>query len=184
MVSTNGQPAKHSKVKIALSVIALCVASLILVRYLRASNVGGEGLQLWYYDLNSRKLIRTGGKLAPTQAANGTEVVRAYVFSCGECSDSAKRFVGWLEQFSDGAKTALQSKMRISTYLGPNSMESVDDDDISSLLPPGSRQIRQAEDGSWLDFYSAEAIHIRDQARSKCGGEIAATSCDQTDFVP
>lgn len=184
MPLTSDPSAKRSAIKITLSAIALSVAGLILVHYFRASAVGGDTIQLWYYDLNMCALARAGGSLSPTRSVHGSEVVRAYVFSCGECNDPGKRYIGWLEQFSSEAKAALQSKTRISTYLGPTGLENMNDADISALVPPGSRQIRQVDASEWVDFDSPEAVQVRERARSKCGGDTDPIICDQADFNP
>lgn len=184
MGSNEGGGTRKPVFKVVASVVALLIGVFMLFKYFGASTATGDQIQLWYYDLGANKLTRAGARISPTKTSRGIQVYRAYVFSCGECADESKRYIGWLEQFTEEAKLALQNKVKKTAYLGPEGLEVLNDEDITAVIPAGSRQVRAAASGDWVDFNSAEGVKLRETAMAKCGAEVTPTTCDTADFTP
>lgn len=174
---------KASMAKPVFAVIALIVAIAILFWYFRAPPSVSDLVKLWFYDLSANKLVRAGDHIAPTKSTSGATVVRAYIFSCGECGDAGQRYIGWLEQFNEEAKAALQKSFQKTTYTGPSGLETLNDEDIAAVIPAGSRQIRLPDSGNWVDFVSVDGVAIREKAMKRCG-ENPPNPCDLADFAP
>lgn len=64
--------------------------------------------QAYYLDLQTNTLFSAPETApSPIPAPSGGEGVKANVFTCGECSDEASRFIGFLEKYTEAYKTAL-----------------------------------------------------------------------------
>ena len=102
----------------SLSLIGLCLlANAYYVAKPAIEQSAYEQLpQHWYYDLNTGELfVGAAGQVAPIDAPSGPFVtptgttslragVRAFVFSCADCSDTSRQFIGYLEIFHPKAK--------------------------------------------------------------------------------
>ncbi len=61
---------------------------------------------VYFLDLATNKLLPfSASVLAPASGRNGGECVRAFVWSCGDCSEQGRR-IGWLEKYTAEAKKA------------------------------------------------------------------------------
>jgi hypothetical protein len=61
---------------------------------------------IYFMDLSTNELLPVSADMLPPIAARfGGECVRAFVWSCGDCSEQGRK-IGWLEKYTDQAKQA------------------------------------------------------------------------------
>jgi len=66
--------------------------------------------QCFYFNLDENKVFADAiGQTPPFKTVAGHTAVVAAVFSCGNCADTASRFVGYLEKYSDELLQAMAS---------------------------------------------------------------------------
>lgn len=133
-------------------------------------------VDVYYYDLGTGELfLAKSNEIPPIDAPSGPgpnntpQGVRAYVFSCGDCSDKSQQFVGWLEMFTPDAKRALSSppKPDPNNPQGPEYYELWARGHLVSV--PGS--------GKWVQANSEEGFKVMESIQSKCGPNIAPKPC-------
>lgn len=177
---------KSKTLKIVVSCVLFILACAVMTytRPDRQQSFAGAP-QIWFYNLDSKKLERQPDRLAPITSPSGGTLVKAYVFSCGDCADSNARFIGWLDRFNDEAKNKLQnnSARAVVMYTGPQGLDSLPEGFFGGLIPPNSYQIRALE-GDWIDAHSDAAEKIREQARGRCGEVSELNDCNAADFDP
>lgn len=128
-------------------------------------------IDVYYYDLGAKQLfVDKSDKYPPIATPTGEmKGARAYVFSCGDCKDESKRFVGYLEMYTPAAKDALENPKPIN----PDDMPGVD------VFEEG-RMIRGVNDADWVKANSMEAFNIQDAVQTRCG-EVPPKSCLPSD---
>src|SRR5262245_34979152 len=99
---------RNSTAGIALAVVVFAVSLAVLIYQVRGRTGGSPGL-VYFYDVNSTSSVPLdrlfsaksdevppirGPSDSPDSAPGG---VRAWVFSCGDCSDRSSMFIGYLE---------------------------------------------------------------------------------------
>lgn len=114
----------------------------------------------FFYDIQQKRLFTARPTPwtpidAPSGAKNG---VKAYVYSCGECSDKDKRFIAFLEMYTDEAlKSVIDG--------------SISHEERSQLQGEGWR-IRKVDDQDWMQGTTKEARQMmRDASRCPDGKE-------------
>lgn len=126
---------QHSSTVTILAVVLLVIALGIVVMTSRGlGGGGGEVVEFYYYDLD------TGELFASTAADTGTEGVRAYVMSCGECGD----YSGMTAQEVEAAGAKIAYLLRTD----PNE------------TPPYNVFVKRPEDRDWSQGVSDEANEI------------------------
>ncbi len=87
---------------VAGGAIVILVAAVVWIVTQGMGGPGGataEVQQAWYLDLGTGELFKdSADKLAPIESPNGNQAVRAILFSCGNCDNKNKRFVGYYEK--------------------------------------------------------------------------------------
>lgn len=141
---------QNPAVGITVAVIGLAAATLFTLIG------GGETIEvkkaIYFYDLDTKTLYgiaTTDHPVPPVVAPSGGEGVRAKVYSCGNCDDESKYFVGLLEKYSDKAKKAIEEKSENADDLRSQGLlvslpdgqkwESANDDEGSKIIV-GSRR--------------------------------------------
>jgi hypothetical protein len=116
---------------------------------------------VYYLDLGTGQLFADdAAAIAPIDAPSGTGAgVRAYVFSCNDCSDEQQRFTGWLERHIPSAKRLREQGDKASL-------------DVDELIDALSKPIQVSVDGkTWLGLHPIEYMTWQIQRRqSLCGG--------------
>lgn len=70
----------------------------------------------YFYDLDTGELFTAPrDQLAPFPAPGGGTAVKATVFSCESCDNRDTHFIGWLERYSDEAKTLMRTERQSET---------------------------------------------------------------------
>lgn len=131
-------------------------------------------VDVYYYDLGTGELfLAKSNEIPPIDAPSGPgpnntpRGVRAYVFSCGDCSDKSQQFVGWLEMYTPDAKRALTSPPKPGEKQGPEYYDLWERGCLVSV--PGS--------GRWALANSEDGHKVMESSQSKCGGNIVPRPC-------
>jgi hypothetical protein len=155
----------------AVSIAAVLVVGLIIAaavyKFHRASHVAAPDNTLYYfYQPDEGTLLGLPTPVSPAQH-QGKEFFRAYVFSCGNCSDAQSRFIGYIEKYS-AERAEREARLRQGMQPGED-------------LPPVARQELQALGGheislatplQWLDANSEQAHALMDQLRARCPQQL------------
>lgn len=138
------------------SVVVTILAAVILVAALGLVVMQFQGPtyvppNVYYWNLDTNEVfVQRADAVPPIQAPNGGEGVRAYLFSCGECSPD--QWFGYLQKFDEEGKR-LQEQ-------GEVLLEEED-----HLL------VRSLEGGDWVPIFSAEGTRIHDVITTReCDG--------------
>ena len=178
--ASSDQPKKPILKIIFICIMFVALAVVLWRNYGPAPNYAALH-PIWYYNLAANKLVRAEDQLSPVRV-NGMTLVRAYVFSCGECTDAPKRYVGYLEQIEESQKDAL-AKFQTTRYMGMHGLMDMSEETLRQW-PAGSLQVRLIKPGEWVDAFSPEGEAIRNGARHTCSTGEPPRSCDLVDFNP
>ena len=145
--------------RIAVSVIGGCLVLAVATLLLGS---GGKGPPtrvnvVYVMDVMDKKFYAIDPapreNIPPLTATNGRVAVRAYVYGCGGCSES-KRFVGYLEKFTDGAKEA---KLRSGGVVSEEENRTLEE---GHLVSAGGTK--------WVPSRSAAGVEIIQNALGRC----------------
>jgi len=149
----------------SIAVISICVIAMIYFLFFSGEpptpNRRPQVDKVYFYNLKTKALFAADTTeippiMAPGQAAGKPQGVRAYVLSCGDCSE---QWIGWLERYKPAAKT-----LKVSPP--PNGLNAKQ----AEILHKGG-EIRPADgtDKDWVWAKSEEALQIRNKAlEGKC----------------
>lgn len=154
--------AKSNKQNLKIGIAAGCfiVALVIVVNFVG----GGDDVQPardteWYYDIDSKELFEAETSQNPpvTAPSGANKGVKAFVFACDvkDCSDSSKRFVGYLFKYADGVKDFLDDRSRVDEIMKGTLVRGVDETD-------------------WVTLTDEAQTKYDTAAMTKCGGKSAA----------
>ncbi len=121
---------------------------------------------IYYYDLNTGQRFADKASLtAPIDAPSGPTPkgknagVKAYVFSCGDCSDETQQFVAWMERHIPAAKE-LREK---------GDAARVDIDGLIDALSTGL-EVSDDDGQTWKKMHPIHYIQYQmDKRRALCG---------------
>lgn len=137
---------------VAVAVLLLLIAVSLLATRSRRTVTGGT--QRWFYDVQTGELfVYAGAEPAPVTAPSGGEGVQAFVFACGECTESNRR-IGYLEKYTPEGLAYLKNSPL----------------DEEGAADPGYLVGHITEDGSilWVKSGSAQGRMITEQYRGRC----------------
>lgn len=137
---------------------------------------GGSGgyrviTEHFFYDLNTGEVYVASSDLvppvsSPSDEARGTKRyngVRAYVFSCTDCSDYSSHEVRYLQRFTPKSKK-MQEQMRDGK---------MSDEMIMMVSPEEESEIKRPDDEEWYPAMSEEAQEIFEETYRECdNGEL------------
>lgn len=124
---------------------------------------------IWYFNESTQKLVAAEDQLSPARATavGADDLVRAYVYSCGECSDESSLFVGYLEKFPPDVKASVVRYSRIGS-------------DTGVIMPRAL--VKRRADREWVPADGDEADNIKrtptcenDGAIRQCSGPVNAS---------
>lgn len=153
---------RNDIVKGGVAVLMLLIAAAVLVWYMNRK-VGPEAESLWYADPVSGNMVSAPDEVPPTK----TGLVRAFVFSCGECGDDKARFTGYFERFTPEAKMEM-AKVGVLRYDGPGGISQLTEAEAAAYFTGGKRQIRRATESDWVDHDSEKGNAILDEVEKRC----------------
>lgn len=137
----------------------LIIISLVAVAFAgwRVYAILGGGMapptSYYYYDTVSGELMTAGASNVPPIVKGGNECVRAYVFTCDNCSEEA-RFVGFYEKYTPDVRAELASTS----------------DPVAAMAAAANRGLLQSIDGEqWFPAGSEESLAILERLRCPDG---------------
>jgi hypothetical protein len=138
---------------------ALIVGAVVYTVFFSGPDYTGPKVETayHYYDLKSKQFFEGPmDKFSPIAAPSGGEGVRAYVFSCSDCADTASRFTAYLFKNSEAAKKLLEDSADMTG--GANYKAWYD-----------GQLVSKPEGGEWVNIHSPEGVAIAGTAKAKCG---------------
>lgn len=159
-------------------------------------------MMVWYYDLGSSRLFPASvdalppipAPQDPSHPSASSEGVRAMVFSCGSCQDTAGRFVAYVEKYTPEAR----AKRVISPGTASESAPAMPGDRPSGSRMPASEKVLRgidpedsneglliarvdpdtpAEDWKWRPKTDEAVAAIEEEAGARCGENGHLQSC-------
>ena len=143
-------------------VIVVCVVvTLGSMGYLASQMLGGGRSRssvgsFYFLDVNAGVVREAGLDETPPIGPNNTGMIRAHVFSCGDCSRARERFVGYVERFNPERAAAAPDASAASPAMAP-------DDHGYELASYDEQNV-----GKWVARDTAEAIKLQSSAAAKC----------------
>jgi len=136
----------------------------------------------YFYDLGSGEVFVADSTLvAPFPAPSGKSGprgeplgVEAAVFSCGDCSDPQKRYLGYLQQYlPEAQKKILEARKSRST----NPEGPIDRATMEGDLRATEVVVRSPDVDEWFRLGTEGSDIIMSEARSKCHGPTFPVQC-------
>lgn len=131
-------------------------------------------VHVYYYDLGSGELfVDWSNEIPPVKAPSGPDAnnmpqgVRAYVFSCGDCSDESQRFVGWLETYTPEVKQML---------LTPRKRDSLQEQEYLDFIKSG-HLVRLTDSDAWVPADSEAGFSVTASVEARCGPQGQSRPC-------
>lgn len=161
------------------AVVVLLICLILLMARLKGGSSGGTAatirpVQSHYYDMNTGDMFTAaGGQIPPIKAPSDAgkpdqySGVRALVFSCEDCGDPTKRFIGLLEQYPLEVKQAME-KARASD--DPEEQMALEQLDLGRL-------ICRPEEGVWVEAESDEGRELFKSLATACAGGSRPRPC-------
>jgi hypothetical protein len=174
---------RHKAAILMMAMVTLCTALLLLATGLRPPEADNFRVPLaFYYDLNTGSIVvepeqvfspvfTESGKLAynehvvlPVGAG-----VKAHVFSCTSCDEFGSEYIGYLERYTAGVRTAVEQPAQ---YFSHNETDEQRQKIREGMAYVG-RQVAAAPQDShdrpdWLSAASEEGVTIVAEAHSNC----------------
>ncbi len=97
---------------VTIGAVVILIFSLAYLWFSNSSGSPGSRavMNAYFYDVESNEMFEAkADELPPIMSKNNHKAYKAYVFTCGECSNEADRFVGYYEGFTDDYKTKRQA---------------------------------------------------------------------------
>jgi hypothetical protein len=162
----------NSKAVIGVSVAVILIFLISLFRSCTPASPP-RITRAYYYDLGTNQLFSASESNVPPIPAPSDDGkkgqasgVHAYVFSCGDCDDDTKRFIGYLETFTPEAhQAAIELQNPNSATTGPA---------MSAHI--AGRLVMNPDDKKtgWVPSRSRQGSNIQS---SKCGAGHMPTPC-------
>jgi len=180
---------KNSAPVTIVSIFLLIMALGAIVWQMKPTQYEYEPVDVWYYDLNTGELFpEKSNRIPPVETPSGPvgsqdmpAGVRAYVFSCGECTRD-EMYIGWLEMFTKEAKEKIEA-----TRQGGEDGEYVPDDmmmmeemmwEEGQLIQAGKTlDVEEELKSGWVSQNSDPAFMIMEVAQGRCGEERYPQTC-------
>lgn len=154
-----------------VAVIIIVVAVILMLRSGSGAGTGGAGATaVPWYDTGTSKLYGQTelSAIPPVKAPSGEEGVRAFVFSCTNCSDKSSQFIAYLEKYAPEARAEYE-KLRSS------------EDMPARAAAQQNTMVRGEDDTEWVERMTDEGQAIIFSAADQCAPS-PAQPC--TTYVP
>jgi len=161
-MSVTGGDNQNKKRITRLASIAVAIVCLALATALYNRNAAQRHPHTlcWFYDSDTGKLYpKDRHTLPPADAPSGKEGFQAFVFACGECTESSRK-IGYLTTYEPELKQSLINQELIDP----------------ALLMRG-QLVRRLEDKKWHSMTSVEGQAIVAAASKPCG-ETPPSTCN------
>jgi hypothetical protein len=155
--------------KIAIAVVLLIVGGVLIVKYGGGQDRRGGPApdSLYYLDLQSGELVHgpTDG-LSPIDLPSGNQGVRAFVYTCGDCTES-ELLVGYVQKYNDKAAEATRQ------------LEGLEEDKrqmLYQVIQAGTFVAPEPEAGAqpqWVSLSDPRGMKVTQKFQSLCKGKLA-----------
>jgi hypothetical protein len=168
---------KKTAVKVGVAVVALILAGVVLAVTMRGGTAEPlQSDQQYFLDLGTDTLYAVPAGVEPPQTppSNHQEAegrpggVRAYVFTCGACTES-EMFVGYIETYTpQTAKAMAELKAKYPDV----ALEDLPTGELQAFSNVAGGKLWASRDLStgWLPSNTPQAVQLRTEAITKCGG--------------
>jgi hypothetical protein len=157
------------KLTVVGGLLAVAVA-MGIAQMRRFSATGEEALQTWYYDLSEGKLYTVPRDTTPPHKGIGGEkndgVRTVVVADHGECDDSRKRRIAYLETYTPEHKQLVED-VRAARAAGRAYDQPIPG--AESGFYEKNTLVRRVDEPTWHDMTTAEAKRIVAEARGQRG---------------
>ena len=146
-----------------VAVVVLILSLGFIIISSRPTSYTPRVYDVYYYDLEKKELfVDKSNKYAPIETPSGKQTgARAYVYTCGECSDKNSLFIGYLEVYTKEAKAYLENPT-------PNP-----DGAIPDFYEEGRRIRAESDTARWYNANSSEAFQVAEAVHVRCNGQPA-----------
>jgi len=150
---------RRGPVLVVIAIALLVCAALIAMSF--SKRTSDASLQ-WYFDLGTQQLFTArAGQIPPIDAPSGKSLgVRAYRFSCGECTDAGTKTY-YLETVTPEARAIMEDH-------GSNADPNIAFAGTLIAQPP-----EEDEEPTWCSAASPQAAQIQSRPQQDCPGAIA-----------
>ena len=173
---------KHTVTVTICANIALLCALTTIVLHVRPRAVP-PGPMAYYFNLSDDTLFAARTNEFPpihtpeTRGYGKRNGVRAFVFSCGDCSKTDKqRYIGFLQAFTEDAKSQLQNAGGFKAG-SPNSPGPMVPDVMYMMSTDGHLVATPDKRDKWVNANSEEGRAITNDAMKKCGPTVYPRAC-------
>ena len=164
---------------VTIGAVVVLIFSLAYLWFSASGPSGGGSrgpVDQWFYDVNANKyFVVSGDQLPPIPAPSDPSKLayKAYMFSCGECSNESERFVGYYEGFTKEYKDAIErarEAAKSGAAAGPEDMMYMEEG-------YGKGRLISADAKVWVEQNSPEGIAINHELSKKCDGKGRLRPC-------
>ena len=156
--------------------IGAVVILIFSLAYLWLQNKGPSGsgartMQFYFYDVQTgEQFVAKGDDLPPITRENGNKAFKAYVFTCGSCSNEAERFVGYYEGFTEDYKQKRAAAIEAAKSSNP---EGGPMPEAMYAMEEGISEGRllSVDGKNWVASDSPEGIEINIALSKACDGK-------------
>lgn len=160
------QEKKAKFIKLGVSAVLLVIAGVLLLTQFKPPK---ETVQtIWYWDESAKKLVAAPDELSPVRPPGAPvtadrSLVRAYLFSCSNCSDVATLTPVYIEKFPDEARPMASRYAAIGNDGG--------------LIMPHA-MVKRPADANWVGWNSEEGVAVREI--KSCADGSTPQPCENT----
>ena len=167
------------------AVLVLIGALYAIIRQQWGSTASYKPIDVYYYDMSltsgtemERLFAGKSNEFPPIDAPSHAKTpdgsptgVRAWVFSCGDCSDKSKWFIGFLETYTKDAKEAMLEMTKTppaaTAAAGPPPMPT----GAEMMARENGHLISIPGEDKWVPYSGPDGLGLIQRAQSRCGSE-------------
>jgi len=115
----------HQRPGMTTAICAICVAGALSFVFARSDLFTSRSdNRLYYYDVNAGEIFPGPWAAHDADAPSGGERVIAYVYTCGDCTNTTDCFIAYLERI-DGDSHQVASPAKTLQWVTPDSRAAV-----------------------------------------------------------
>ncbi len=160
---------QNSAVVTIVAVVLMLISLGVIIMSLSGNRYTPRIVDVYFMDISDGSLFtEKSDLLSPIDAPSGeNKGVRAFVFSCGECSDEESHFVGWLEMYTPQAKKIMTAPAPIE---GAEGDPIANEMDMFEAMERG-HLVSDASGKKWVPANSEKGFRVMEQIQTKCDGQ-------------
>ena len=151
---------KNPMIGVGVAVVILVVAGVIVMRSTGIGDSPNILKQRYFYDMTSGDVIVMDNVPAPVTADSGSTAVWAAVYTCGSCDNESERFVGYLQKYTD------QAKSEVAKPLSQQDYDTVNEGTVVAMVPE-----KAGDELAWFQVETREGMQITQASvQARCPG--------------